>query len=268
VIEDDCCARKVLCEQLRHWHANVDALTVSQLLTHDAAHCNYELIFIDNNASDEVDTDLARVLRDIPEYAQTKLVAMVPMDFETETLNSTSQEFDAFVFKPIIYTDLIEVIKLFDNPKAVVNNNPNSDSPQQSDVSSKESSTAQSRVLLVEDNHINQQVARALLENLDLHCDIATNGQEAIDALLMAPKATPYDAVIMDCQMPVMDGYTATEQIRQGKASQSYQDIPIIALTANAMTTDRETCLNAGMNDYLSKPIKAEQLAETLQKWL
>ena len=118
-------------------------------------------------------------------------------------------------------------------------------------------------VLLVEDNAVNRQVAQRLLSLIGISYEIAENGKEALDAVA----ARPFDGVLMDCQMPVMDGYTATRIQRQNEAT-SGQHIPIIAMTANAMAGDREKCLKSGMDDYLSKPLNRALLEQTLRKWL
>jgi PAS domain S-box-containing protein len=120
------------------------------------------------------------------------------------------------------------------------------------------------RLLLVEDNLVNQKVAGGLLRKLGLQADAVNNGQEALDAL----SETNYDLVLMDCQMPVMDGYTATGEIRKEGSPVLNSAVPIIALTANAMQGDREKCLDAGMDDYVTKPIKPATLIAALEKWL
>ena len=118
------------------------------------------------------------------------------------------------------------------------------------------------QVLLVEDNEINQEVARELLEGFGLPVIVAANGEEAIRAV----NETDVEAVLMDIQMPLMDGYTATQQIRNLESE--IRKIPIIAMTAHAMTGDREKCLAAGMNDYVSKPIDPEKLLSALTRWI
>ena len=120
------------------------------------------------------------------------------------------------------------------------------------------------RILLVEDNRINQIVATKILTKLNLTADIAANGIEAIDKLNLAA----YDLILMDCQMPEMDGYETTKAIREGKAGIEHQNIAIIAMTANAMKGDKEKCLNAGMNDYLTKPIAINILHQKLTTWM
>jgi CheY-like chemotaxis protein len=118
------------------------------------------------------------------------------------------------------------------------------------------------RLLLVEDNEINQQVAREILEGAGLNVAIASNGQEAVDAV----KENQYDAVLMDVQMPVMDGYTATQKIRNLKSE--IRNVPIIAMTAHAMAGDEDKSLQAGMNGHVTKPIDPDQLFSTLQEWI
>lgn len=118
------------------------------------------------------------------------------------------------------------------------------------------------RILLVEDNEVNRKVATRLLEKLGLKVEIACNGLEAVQKV----QHTHYDLILMDCQMQEMDGYTATAHIR--RLAPPLCSIPIVALTANALQEDKQRCLDAGMDDYLSKPIKPEQLKATLIKWL
>ncbi len=121
-------------------------------------------------------------------------------------------------------------------------------------------------VLLVEDHDINQILVEELLEDVGLTCETASNGQEAID--LLAEKQDEFALVLMDCQMPVLDGYEATKRLRDGAAGPGGQSIPIIALTANAIEGDREKCLASGMDDYLSKPIEPGALETTIARWL
>jgi signal transduction histidine kinase len=125
------------------------------------------------------------------------------------------------------------------------------------------------KILLVEDNRINQVVAIQLLESFNLVCDVADNGAIAIAKLKVSLKIdNPYTCILMDCQMPTLDGYEATKRIRAGECGGLYKTIPIIAMTANAMTGDREKCLATGMNDFISKPIEREVMSSVLKSWL
>lgn len=121
----------------------------------------------------------------------------------------------------------------------------------------------QLRVLVAEDNPVNQVIAVTVLENMGLSADAVANGKEVLDAL----QSIPYDLILMDCQMPEMDGYEATRQIRASETLPK-PDITVIAMTANAIQGDKERCLAAGMNDYVSKPVKNDELFAVLSRWL
>ncbi len=123
---------------------------------------------------------------------------------------------------------------------------------------------SQPKILLVEDNPVNREVAVGMLESLGCAIDTAGNGRLAIEAM----NTCGYDAVLMDCQMPVMDGLSATAEIRRREQTAAGPRVPVIALTANAMEGDRERCLAAGMDDFLSKPFTQQQLATLLRRWL
>ena len=118
------------------------------------------------------------------------------------------------------------------------------------------------RTLVVDDGTTNQMVGRLMLENLGCHVDVAANGKEAVEMLDLLP----FDAVFMDCEMPEMDGYEATAEIRRRQAGQ--RRLPIIAMTAKAINGDRERCLAAGMDDYISKPVRMEDLEAALERWI
>ena len=120
------------------------------------------------------------------------------------------------------------------------------------------------RLLLAEDNITNQQVAVGILRKLGLHADAVANGREALEAL----QTIPYDLVLMDVQMPEMDGLQAARAIRDPRTPVLDHQVPIVAMTAHAMQGDREQCLEAGMNDYVSKPVNPQALAEAVERWL
>lgn len=116
------------------------------------------------------------------------------------------------------------------------------------------------RILMAEDNSINQRVAKLILQRAGFNIDLVADGSEALEA----HRVSPYDVILMDCQMPTMDGFEASRQIRRLTQPQPV----IIAVTANALVGERERCLSAGMDDYLSKPFQAEQLVAVVRKWV
>lgn len=118
----------------------------------------------------------------------------------------------------------------------------------------------QPRILMAEDNVINQRVGKLILQKAGFLIDLVADGSEAVEA----HREQPYDLILMDCQMPTMDGFEASRQIRK---LQVYPQPIIIAVTANALVGERERCLSAGMDDYLSKPFQAEQLIAVVRKW-
>ncbi len=168
---------------------------------------------------------------------------------------------------PILPSELVE--SLFG--QTIVNENTLLDAPSFTSAKGEGSGhvhreEGENRILVVDDNEINQEVALGLLEEFNLGCDVAYNGVEAIEKVKLA-KGVGYSLILMDCQMPEMNGYEATEKIRSGVCGTDNINIPIIAMTANAMTGDRLRCINAGMNDYLSKPLSPDLLKSALDKW-
>jgi len=129
----------------------------------------------------------------------------------------------------------------------------------------KEVEFLEGHVLLVEDNPVNQIVATKMLEKAGLHLAVEKNGKDALNRL---KQPHDFDLVLMDCQMPVMDGYEATQELRAFEEKNSMHRLPVIAMTANAMQGDKEKCLAAGMDDYVSKPVNQQALKDTLAKWL
>jgi len=125
-----------------------------------------------------------------------------------------------------------------------------------------EPTSARLRVLLAEDNTVNQRVASRMLQKLGCRVEVVANGLEAVEEI----RHGPYDLILMDCQMPEMDGFAATETIRRDEGPD--QHVPIIAMTAGAMPGDRERCIAAGMDGYLPKPVTPDRLADTIARWL
>jgi len=180
-----------------------------------------------------------------------------------DSVSQSSRYFAAMLTKPLRRTEIFDCIArvMAMQPGATMH------APAAGSVPAVHASAARAMgpsILLVEDNPVNREVAVGMLESLGCATDTAENGWMALKAM----NAATYDAVLMDCQMPVMDGLAATGEIRRREQASGAARVPIIALTANAMEGDRERCLAAGMDDFLSKPFTQQQLATLLRRWL
>lgn len=169
--------------------------------------------------------------------------------------------FNAYLTKPIKTRQLTDCLKMAVGK--TTEKNPDSQILTRFSVM-EQYNIRKARLLVVEDNVVNQKVALKMLEKSGFHADAVSNGREALDSL----RRIPYDLVLMDIQMPVMDGFEATRAIREGQSKVINPEIPIIALTANSMKGDREKCLEAGMNDYVTKPIRRPELLDAIQRGL
>ncbi len=169
--------------------------------------------------------------------------------------------FAGYLCKPIRQSEFFNVLQ---QVAGVENSNINKRLITRYTAREQQQKIFQGRVLVVEDNITNQQVAQGILEKFGLYVDVAANGREAIQAL----EKLPYDIVFMDCQMPIMDGYTATQLIRNEPTLTHVHTVPIVGLTANAMRGDREICIAAGMDDYITKPVDPGRVRQSLVRWL
>ncbi|MEE8586617.1 MAG: CHASE domain-containing protein [Acidobacteriota bacterium] len=209
---------------------------------------------------------LAGTIRKDSRLDGTALLLVTPVCGSVRTQRLRRAGMAGCVFKPIRHNQLLEALtaalqskKLPSPPPALpANGRPAQSAPPA--AAPEYGNTFGRRVLVAEDNVVNQRVAVRMLERLGCRVDVAANGREAVEML----EKLSYDLVFMDCQMPELDGYKATTEIRQRFPSRS---IPIIAMTAHAMRGDREKCLEAGMDDYLPKPVKVEALCEMIDRW-
>ncbi len=267
VVDDNKTNRYVIKEQLKLWGCAFDTAkdAPSGLAAFKAAaekNQPFDIGIIDMQMPGMDGMALGKEIKADPLISRTRLIMMTSMGERGDVKAIEKIGFDAYLTKPVkmlqLHGCLLRVCGREPAPAA------DTESKIITQYSLAEDRRRQICILLAEDNKINQLVALKMLQKIGYRADTVSNGQDAVNAL----KKKTYDLVLMDCQMPQMDGYEATRVIRKSEANTRNRSVPIIALTANAMKGDRDKCLNAGMDDYLSKPVKAKDLSAVLEKWL
>lgn len=261
-------------KQFCHWGIKAETIAPQELssINFEQDSPGFDTLLIDEEVLTADKNKIAQTLNLLPGRSSIHIVLMRKIDDKSSTSLIQRLNIDSYFPKPATQKNLVAVIDTASNQTKIQSYFPQEqvDTDISEDLS--EATTLDNqhiRLLLVEDNQINQFVAVDILEDLGFPLvDIAGNGIEAISSLKASIEETPYQLILMDCQMPEMDGYEATQAIRTGGAGEQFKRIPIVAMTANAMQGDRERCLEAGMNDYLSKPIDPDLLEEKLQQWL
>ncbi len=252
--------KKSVIPLLQGWFRGVD--TYSCLADIISVEKCYNLVVVDDDtlfsASDAVINTLCK---------RSEKVLALSKHVEA-SFNEYSRSGFIRINKPVFTGDLRDAVNAASNrPKKI-----DAEHVVHGDISSKRkenyhrSNVDGCRILVVDDNDINQDVAIGLLEDFNVECDKAFNGKEAIEKL--NEEKTHYDLVLMDCQMPEMNGYEATQNIRNGACGEPNKRIPIVAMTANAMAGDREECIASGMDDYISKPICPDSMTSVLSRWV
>jgi len=232
-----------------------DGMEAIELLKHGSeVGKKYDAILLDMQMPHMDGIEFALELNSIEEYCDIPRMMISSMGQEEHI--TPESKISMFLSKPIrekeFIRSVVELISL---------NEVNED---QSPVAVDGSISYKANVLLAEDNVVNQMVATAMLELLGVKPDVADNGQEAVDLF----KSNEYDIVIMDCQMPVMDGFEATRQIREHEKKSGRAPVPVIALTANALLEDQEKCLSVGMDDHVAKPVDDDAFKNIFKKWI
>jgi two-component system sensor histidine kinase/response regulator len=262
IVDDNASNREILQQHLQSWGAEVVAAETSAaaLAALGADGAGFDLGLVDDQMPGMDGIQLAKLIRQDPRWSGLRLILQSTRD-DHESGSESSQLFTAILTKPLRRSQLFAcVTRVMSTEPGTAMAAPPSRSAQAAPAARE----VGPKILLVEDNPVNREVAVGMLESLGCTADAAENGWLAIAAMNTAT----YDAVLMDCQMPVMDGLTATGEIRRREQTSGAARVPIIALTANAMDGDRERCLAAGMDDFLSKPFTQQQLATLLRRWL
>ncbi|WP_370280369.1 response regulator [Pontibacterium sp.] len=260
IVDDNSTNRRILEEMLLNWSMQPDSVSsgAEALDALERAHSTgmpYHLMLLDAMMPAMDGFAVARRVHSDPRYAAMAIIMLSSMGHSEQMANLQEKGIARCLTKPVKQSNLLDAILslkgLVTQPESV------------SEVEDMALDTTSLHILLAEDGLINQKVATKLLEQRGYSVVIANNGQEAVERC----EQEHFDLVLMDIQMPEMDGFEATKQIREHEAG-STSHLPIIAMTANAMKGDREQCLNAGMDDYIPKPIRSEQLYETIEQVL
>lgn len=263
VVDQSVNIRSIICRYLDSWDVDVhEAGTGSEALRAVSACKNdrpFDVILIDDSLSDIESLSLARALRAVSAESNFHVVLLTSFKERSLTDAAADAGVDAVLPHPIWPHRLRQCLAtvVAGKPAAEI-----STLPVRGADSDNISPYGTASILLVEDNLTNQKVASAMLARMGHDIEIARNGAEALQKI----EQVQYDLILMDCQMPVMDGFEATRQIRNLPGDRSR--VPVIALTANAVKGDRERCLAAGMDDYLTKPFRPDLIREALERWL
>jgi len=273
IVDDNEINRRVLQEQMLNWGIHNDVFSsgaeaLAGLYNAFSAGKPYDLAILDYQLPGMDGEMLAKAIKGDPKLQGTVLVLLTSMGMRGDGKKFLDQGFSAYLVKPVRQDHLMQAIATAWSTRQqggvsrLITRHTLKENATVQDAEQPAALKSHARILLAEDNQVNQQVAKRMLEKIGCHVDVVGNGVEALSML----QRFPYDLIFMDCQMPEMDGYEATLKIR-GLAGE-FKNIPVIALTANVMEGDRDKCIQAGMNDYVGKPVKKEALLGALDKWL
>ncbi|MGF1695379.1 response regulator [Vibrio lamellibrachiae] len=281
IVDDNETNRFVTRSQLESWgakvteaHSGTRALSLLDDNHFSETLSQFKVVFIDMQMPGMDGAQLGAAIRKEARYNDVQLVVVTSMAQRGDAKKFADIGFNAYLPKPTTSSDLLDTLSVvIEGGEVLAQAKPLITSHylnelQPSDPEEESRWCKQTRLLLVEDNVVNQQVAQGILKQLGLSSDIAAHGIDAITKLEEADELNPFTLIFMDCQMPILDGYEATRKVRNGVAGDRYKNIPIIAMTANAMSEDREKCIDAGMDDYLSKPISTRNLQEILKGYI
>jgi signal transduction histidine kinase/DNA-binding response OmpR family regulator/HPt (histidine-containing phosphotransfer) domain-containing protein len=262
IVDDNTSNREILAQHLKSWgvevvakESSVDALAV----LNTPAGSRFDFALLDDEMPGMDGIELAKRIRNDARLAAMRLVMLTARD-TYESNSDTVQLFAAILAKPLRRSQLLNCV----TRAMTAAPEPNLEDTGIRAVPAATARAFVPKILLVEDNPVNREVAVGMLETLGCVAYAAENGRLALDAI----NKHAFDAVLMDCNMPVMDGLAATAELRRREQNAGGARLPIIALTANAMEGDRERYLAAGMDDFLSKPFSQQQLAALLKRWL
>jgi CheY-like chemotaxis protein len=263
VVDDNATNRQILLKMLTTWHTNPTAVesgaaAITTLREAQGLGRNYPLILLDAQMPEMDGFALAEYIKRNPDWKTATIMMLSSAGQRGDAKRCRDLGVDAYLTKPVRQGELLDAIL------TALGTRPTKE-PLRVLVTrhSLRENGGHLRVLLVEDNAVNQLLAVRLLEKRGHNVTVAGNGKEALVAL----EKDSFDLVLMDVQMPEMDGFEATAVIREKEKRSGRNHLPVIAMTAHAMLGDRERCLEAGMDDYITKPIRSQELAELLARY-
>ena len=272
VVDDNAIARQIVCEQLQPYGVTVYAIEGSkEAMDYLESEANFDIAILDFMMPEMNGAELAVRLKANPETEKISLVMLTSAPTRGDKEHMSEIGFAAYLSKPINHWHLRDVLSVIAKARK-----DNKTIPMITQHNLKEAKQGKQRktgstlrfesvqILLVEDNPINLQVASTMLEKYGCRVTPAGDGDEAVKQV----GKMPFDLIFMDCQMPVLDGYEATRFIRKQEAVEKRPRTPIIAFTANALKGDDEKCFAAGMDDYISKPVRQSEMERVLIRWL
>lgn len=260
VVDDHEVNRTILREMLTKWGCNVEEAAYAQKALELVIEKDYDFILTDFQMPGIDGLELGK---EIKKSGKTpSLIVISSITASRQEKQFFDEVFDAQLYKPIRQSQIRNVLSKLLDQKDNVSASPNHDE-KTIKTTKKTAGKDDKKVLVVEDNIINQRLAAKVLKSLSCKVDLANNGREGVKLV----QENNYDIVFMDCQMPLMHGFEATGKIREWEKKTDQQPVIIVAMTANAMTGDEEECLAAGMNDYLKKPVKKQDLSMIIKKY-
>jgi PAS domain S-box-containing protein len=268
VVDDNATNRKILHHQAIRWGMQVDEVDsamagLAALQTAVEQQIPYDIAVIDMQMPDVDGLTLGIQIKENPAIANIPLIMLTSTNQRDEVKKALDIGFISYLVKPVKPSRLLEtIINTLDNQSKLGTSQISINQPQPVKTQENKSKL---KLLLAEDNLVNQKVFLKQLQNLGYQADVVANGQEVLELL----DKIPYDLIFMDCQMPILDGLEATKEIRRRPLNSfaKHRQPVVIAITANAMKEDQKICLDAGMDDYLSKPVAKDKLAAMLERW-
>lgn len=274
VVDDNPVNREIVSHQLKGWEMESSGVETGEkalaVLRESAAQGKpYNLAILDMTLPDINGLELARRIKADPTITRTRLILVTSMVYQGLGTELRAAGIISSLSKPVRQSELFDQLLLALTTQLDPVNGLTL--KPESDLTAEQATTllaGQHRgsgwMLVAEDNQVNQLVAKGYLEAAGYRVDVVSNGAEALEAI----GRRPYQAVLMDCQMPYMDGYAATVELRRNELVLRKPRLPVIAMTANALAGEREKCLAAGMDDYITKPVRANELYAALERWI